>query len=209
MSSVTVLSVSGSLTGLLTLISPWATDTLRHSRVLLLGAAPLPLSDSRGQALRHRTFGSCRHTLTHVHTQDMKREETVQHRISSSCWRSHRALRLPSVHLAQRLAQQRKSTSGRKTDQSQVSPLFPPTPTLTCFYHTENSWLYSLHTSTQWRTHTHTHLSQHWLVYQFPFGMWEQGGGGNRDDEFKNILEQSKSTGDFWPGSWQSHLKIA
>lgn len=48
--------------------------------------------------------------------------------------------------------------------------------------------------------HTHTLLSQDWLVYQFACGMLEWGGGGGevyRGDEYKNTHEEWKNTEDF------------
>lgn len=46
----------------------------------------------------------------------------------------HGALRLLSVHLAQRLAQQRKSTSGRKIWPITNRPIVPPSPPVHVFF---------------------------------------------------------------------------
>lgn len=195
MSSVTVLSGSGSLD----LRSPVATDTL-EGLLIAWRCSPPPYRwvtavDKHGG---HSALSSCRHTLTHVHTPGLtwKREETVRHQIFSSCWRSPLFTERWGccLSICRSVWHRREGPQVAATLANHKSSHCPSLIPLvfTCFQHTANSWLYTLRSN----THTLTHLS-HWLVYQFACGMWEWGGGGDGDDQFKNTPEQSKSMGDF------------
>lgn len=107
---------------------------------------------------------------------------------------------LSAIHRALRFAVSPSGTAERDHKWLRYRPitklLIGPLPThmFTCFYHWENSWLLPAHSG----VHTHRHTPVTALaVYQFAFGMSERGGGGDREDEFKNTLAQWKSTGDF------------
>lgn len=193
--------------------SPWATDTLDfwyywHSRVQHCYCCRYSLSYHWVIAADKQWGSSCCHTLTHVHMQHLTWKERKLCGTGSLAAadglrysRSAETAVCPSgatsgtaekVHKwSENLANHKSSHCPSVTPRSRVFFFF-----LFIFHHTENSWPYSVNTSTQW-SDTRTHLSMHWLVHQFAFGMWERGGGGNRDDQFKNTHEQWKSTGVF------------
>lgn len=89
----------------------------------------------------------------------MKREETAWHRISSSCWWSPLFTERWGCCLSiwHSVWHSRESPQVVTKLANHKSSHCPASPAFTCFYHTENSWLYSPHASTQSSARTQTH----------------------------------------------------